>query len=263
MGRLNSQTVLAGTLANTLLIAAAAMAQAQTTTHPHEASPPWSVMHEKEFSIAVPSDWHKLEFPSFKTVLHLTGDGKGLPHLDETGSPLQTGMSIERFQNVRQTPEEGSAFMLRNLRADPNMEIIGEPKVESVQLSDGTHAVLQTTEFFRTDKHRRSYHMKLIAEDANKVGWVVVGWTVGGKESSMTEQKARHVQRLRAHLLSFCFDRARFTDAGVRAEYTARRNSVAPARVWISATAVVLLGTFAAWRYRRSRQVRHGPVNPR
>jgi hypothetical protein len=69
--------------------------------------------------------------------------------LDESGAPLQIGLTVERFPNTDDTPDEGAKKLLASAKANRRLEQVGEATFEPMKLADGTDAVLLTTEFVK------------------------------------------------------------------------------------------------------------------
>ena len=162
-----------------------------------------------EFAMIVPRGWRSLDMLiSAKNRLYLNGDGIGAPAIDETGSPVQIGMMVERYPNTTDTVRRGAERLLANAKRNPRLKLIGKARIESLRLSDGTEAALLTTEFIKSGS-RRSLQMKLLAKDAASNGWVVSGFLVAGKNSNIPKPDSPQAQTLRAHLRTFCFKAAK------------------------------------------------------
>lgn len=204
-----------------ILITALGQLQAEEESQPEQPAEqsPWEVEHSEEFSVAVPRGWRRFPLPAASRPLHLIGDGIGLPALDDTEQPLQAGFMVERFAATEEPAATGAKENLNGLKTSPLFEILGEPTVQEVKLSDGTPAALLTVEFLRKDKNRKSHFMKLFAKDQNSVGWVVTAFLVAGKDSQFATKHPEIPRRLKAQVLSFCFDKAKFSDAGVKAAH--------------------------------------------
>jgi len=129
------------------------------------------------------------------------GDGIGVPASDETGAPLQIGLSVEKFPPAEQSTETIATELARGATKNPQLEMVGKESVEAVKLFDQTEATLVTTEFIKQG-NRRSLQMKLIAKDAGGQIWIVSGFLVGGKESKWPTATSKLAIWLRAHLVS-------------------------------------------------------------
>lgn len=162
-----------------------------------------------EFAMIVPRGWRSFDMLlSAKNRLYLNGDGIGAPAIDETGSPVQMGLMVEKYPNTTDTVLRGIETLLANAERDPRLKLIGKGRIESLRLSDGTEAALLTTQFIKSGS-RRSLQMKLLAKDADSTGWVVSGFLVAGRNSAIPKPDSPQAQTLRAHLMSFCFDAAK------------------------------------------------------
>ncbi|MDK1031744.1 MAG: hypothetical protein QGD94_07040 [Planctomycetia bacterium] len=162
-----------------------------------------------EFALVIPRGWRNMKDLAFRNiVLYLNGDGIGAAALDETRSPLQIGMTVEKFPNTTDSLDEGIARLIVGAKRAPRVELIGDAHVESYILSDGTEARLLVTEFIK-ERYRRSLQMKLIAKDRDSNGWVASAWIVGSKDSGVPSKGSTLAAKMRAHVVSFCFDKTK------------------------------------------------------
>jgi ankyrin repeat protein len=170
--------------------------------------PTWEIYGDEEFCLIIPRGWRQatsdiqLMHPNIQ--LYLSGDGIGVPPVDETGEPLQIGLSVEKTY-VQGSLEERATNLVNSFHVDPRLELFGKEHREWLELSDGTPALLLTTEFIK-DSYRHSIHMKMLLTDQYDISWVVGGWVVGGKESRVPTEESELTQWLRTYILSFCFD---------------------------------------------------------
>ena len=170
-----------------------------------------------EFAMSIPKGWRNVPSPSpGPRKLLLNGDGIGARPVDETGHPLRVGLMVEKYPGTTDTLAEGADGLVAEAKADPKLETIGEATTESLQLPDGTDAILLTTEFIK-EKSRRSLQMKLLAKDKASNGWVVSGYVVGGKDSTLPRADSWLANKLRGYLESFRFDGAKPVEPGSRA----------------------------------------------
>ena len=153
-------------------------------------------------------------------VLFRQGDGIGVPPVDETGSPLQIGLTVERFPNTKQSPKEGAEALLKNAKRSGRLELVSNA-MEDITLADGTTAVLLTTEFIK-EKHRRSLQMKLVTKDKDGNGWVTSAFLVGGKDSQWPTKDSAPATWLKAHVISFVLEPDAMDEAKLTAAYEER-----------------------------------------
>jgi len=161
------------------------------------------------FALVIPPGWRNITDLAFgNRKLYLNGDGIGPPAIDETGAPLQIGMTVEMWANTTDSLEKGLEDLISNAKRNRRLEFVGEAKVDSYRLTDGTNAALLTMGFIKEGR-RRSLQMKLLAKDSDSNGWIVSAFLVGGKDSTIPTADSTVAKLLRAHVTSFCFDPAR------------------------------------------------------
>jgi hypothetical protein len=200
------------------LAAAASLRQAMAAESPAASTRPTTapvgdtaaaqeIIRLVEYAIAVPLGWRDFRQVPRRFVLFRQGDGIGVPPIDETGAPLQVGLTIEKFRSGM-SAKEGAAELEAAARAAPQLELIGEPKQEPITLADGTEAILLISDFVK-EGHRHSLQLKLLATDARANAWVVSAFAVGGKESAWPSPSSALGRWLRAHLITFVLDPAK------------------------------------------------------
>lgn len=189
---------------------------AVSASAPASAPAKWAVYRDKEFTLIVPSGWRDQKMPGI--VLYLQGDGIGVPLVDETGDPIQIGLTIERYVNQKGTALEGARQNAAAAKRNPRLEPVKDPSVEEIKLSDGTPAAYLSVEFIK-EGSRRSLQQKVFAKDANSTGWVAIGWIVCGKDSELLEKVPQLPRLLRAHIESLCFDPQKVSEDAVRKAY--------------------------------------------
>lgn len=133
--------------------------------------------------------------------IYRQGDGIGVPGVDETGAPLQIGLTVEKFPAAEESTETIAKELARIATKNPQLKIVGKESVEPVKLSDQTAATLLTAEFIK-EGSRRSLQMKLVAKDSKGQLWIATGFLVGGEESKWPTPKSKLGMWLRAHLVS-------------------------------------------------------------
>ena len=176
----------------------------------------WEEVAVEGGRIAVPRGWRNLD--SLKPPLYRQGDGIGMvPPTDETGSPLQIGISVERHAATAQTVQEVAADLVEVAKHLRNLELLRHD-VETLQLTDGTDAVLLKVQFLK-EASRRSLQMKLVAKDEDATVWIVTGHVVGGGESTWPTPGSALAKWLAAHITSFTLDGKKFDVARIQAAY--------------------------------------------
>jgi hypothetical protein len=206
-------------------LALALVGQAQPATQRGK----WQVVREKDFGIVVPTGWRNFPRPMGTMRLHLTGDGVLVPIVDETGAPLQLGLTVEKFANSKETLQEGIDALTKTAKAQPALTLVGKESVEAVTLKDGTMAMVLTTEFLK-ERTRHSLYLKMVAKDAAGNGFVVTGFLVGGRESKWPTKESRMAQWVRAMVESFVLDGEKAEAGPVEASYGRLLASTRPAK---------------------------------
>ncbi len=182
----------------------------------------WEFVPIGNGGIAVPVGWRNVRMSHPNIALYRSGDGKGLPLLDESGSPLQVGLIVEKFPGSKKTLEEVVNDVLANPTEDPRLKQVGQTKIEEIFLSDGTKALKHSYEFIK-EKFRRSLQVKLIVKEQNKTAWVVSYHLVGGKESHWPRIGSKLSLWLDAHLASFCLVEEKFDSDKLVSAYEKQR----------------------------------------
>lgn len=169
--------------------------------------------------VGVPKNWRKLDMKVPHIRLYFNGDGCSTPIVDETGSPLQIGMTVAEFttdENLNKWVESH----IKSAKNNKRLKLMKKEVVEDVELSDGQHAKLLTTEFIK-EEDRHSLQLKLFVKTEKSTGWVVSGFIVGGKESKFPESGGPWAKWLTAHLKSLCFDKNKFDSKTLSKAYKA------------------------------------------
>lgn len=188
-------------------------------TFAQAAEPSWMAINETGFSMIIPGAWRRISMREGDPLrLYLSGDGVGAAPMDDTGEPLQLGIVVERATATKETAEELAKKSLQGVRDDPKAALLSEGTIQPIQLCDGSKAALLTTEFLRKDKDRKSVYLKVIAVDRQSVEWSATAWMVLGKKAIPNH---RLLNKMRSHIMSFCFDPKRLTDQNVKAAYAA------------------------------------------
>lgn len=178
----------------------------------------WETMTVGTGKLAVPKGWGDFKGIRPPLVAYRIGDGIIVPRVDETGSALQIGMTVEKFPATKESIEKIMDQLVRGAKKTPRLEIVGEEKVEDVKLADGTIGKLLIAEFIK-EKHRHSLQMKLVVKDPEGAAWIVSSHLVGGLKSQWPKPGSMYVNWLRAHLTSFSVDPEKFDPARLDAAY--------------------------------------------
>ncbi len=197
----------------------APLSRPATQTAPCDTQPAWEVVKGEGFTIAIPRGWRKLPMPIGHHVLYVNGDGLGVPAIDETGSPIQTGLTVERYSKLDSSTMEGAKENLASLKWNRRLKVVSQDKVKALKLSDGAEAALIRVILLK-DRTRRSLQLKLYAKDKDSRGWVVSAWIVTSKDSEFVAKNKSLENWLRAHVTSLCFDREKFNTAALRVAYS-------------------------------------------
>ncbi len=168
---------------------------------PAQSNTPWEVASSNTTSVGVPRDWRSFDGIQPAMVIYRQGDGIGVPMVDETGAPLQIGITVEKFPPSADSIDAIAKRTSEGALRDPRMQIAADDIVEPVTLSDQSGAVFLTKQLIKS-VHRRSLQMKLFTKDAAGNVWVVSGYIVGGKDSRIPTPKSALALWLRAHLVS-------------------------------------------------------------
>lgn len=182
---------------------------------------PWEVVSVGPGRIAVPKGWRSFDKIRPNMPLYRQGDGIGLPALDETKSPLQIGLTVEKFPGSKESIKEIMRGLVEGARKAPRLDLVGKESVETIKLSDGTEAMLLKAEFIK-EGGRRSLQMKLVAKDTDSNVWIASGQLVGGKESRWPTAGSSLAKWLEAHLTSFSLDAKKFDAEKVKTAYKNR-----------------------------------------
>ena len=184
----------------TLLLFIASLTVAIATDE-RPAATAWDVAASGSVSVAIPRGWRNFDGMAPRMVIYRQGDGVGVPFADETGSPLQIGLTVEKFATSDDTTELIAKKTAEGAKRDPRLESIGDGTFVPVTLSDRTEGTFFTKEFIKSG-HRRSLQMKLVVKDAETRVWVVSGYIVGGKDSRLPTPSSSLALWLKAHMLS-------------------------------------------------------------
>ena len=185
------------------------------------AEAPWELVAVGPGIIAVPRGWRNFDNIQPGMVLYRSGDGIGVPALDETKAPLQIGLTVEKFPGAKGPIQNIMNRLIQRAQRAPRLELVGKESVESIELSDGTEALLLTAEFIKEGR-RRSLQIKLVVKDTDSTAWIVSGHLVGAKESKWPTPESGLAKWLRAHLTSLNWDQRKFDEAKLRAAYKNR-----------------------------------------
>jgi hypothetical protein len=181
----------------------------------------WEVVRAAGASIAVPKDWRAVKSPQRQMLLYRQGDGIGVPAVDETGAPLQIGLTVERFAKTKESLKEGAEGLVKATSNNARLKQIGKESVDPLKLADGNEGMLLTMEFIK-DTDRHSLQMKMLVKDKETNGWVISGFIVGGKDSKIPTANSDLTKWLRVHLESFVFEDKKLDEKKLRDAYDKR-----------------------------------------
>lgn len=195
---------------------AAAGQLSSTTQKPEpEDGKPYEIVRFDAAALAVPQNWRMLPSRSRQMLTVRSGDGIGVPAADETGEPLQIGLTVERFPAGKDSLDVGLEQVVKSAQSNPRLEVVGKESVEKLKLTDGTAAVLATMEFVKDDG-RHSLQLKLLSKDDRDNGWIISAFLVGGKASKLPTPKSELAQWLRSYVVSFCLDGTKLNAAKLK-----------------------------------------------
>ena len=164
--------------------------------------PPGKPVAERTFTIDVPKDWSRFKPAETGTrSIYLIGDGHGVSPLDETGRPLQVGLSVERFPNDQSVQARVDLLKAETLQA-PGRKLIGEVVIEAAKLKDGQDGTLMYSRFDKAP-NRKSLYEKFIVADPKAGTWVVTGWIVTGPDSTLPLRDSALEKRINSYVKSF------------------------------------------------------------
>lgn len=217
----------------------------------------WETVAVDAAKVAVPKEWRNMDGMKGSMLIYRQGDGIGVPATDETGAPLQIGLTVEKFPPSKESTENIAKELAKGATKNPELVAVGKELVEAVKLSDQTAATLVTTEFIK-ERSRRSLYMKLIGKDGKGQIWIATGYLVASKSSQWPKPKSELATWLRAHLVSLTLTGKDVDQKKIEAAYQARdrdekedfalENSGAPR--------LGLTGTWIAWWHDPQRNLR-------
>ena len=185
---------------------------------PSVASLPKPSVHKGEgWAILAPAEWTSIQTVAKPPmVLYLNGDGKGgFPSLDGTLSPIQAGLSVEVLPKTDGAPEDVLRGLKKALKESRNLALRGEITTEKITLSDGTDALLLSSEFDRLDKGRLSYSIKVISSASDGRVFIATGWITCGKAGGKFVRQSGLVNVLKAYVVSLVHETEKIDTKGV------------------------------------------------
>ena len=151
--------------------------------------------------LAVPEGWGRFTaLEQGSRVVHLVGDGKGLPAVDERGGPLQVGLSIERFAGDA-TVDARVESLTAESKAAPGRTLVGQVETETVKLAGGADGRMMYVTFDK-GRGRKSFYEKLVVADPRGGTWVVTGWIVASADSTLPRRGSVLEKRLLPYVQS-------------------------------------------------------------
>jgi hypothetical protein len=145
--------------------------------------PRWETVAIGSGKLAVPKGWRAFDGIQPRMVIYRQGDGIGVPKVDETGSPLQIGLTVEKLSASKESVQEIMDRLAEQAKKAPRLELVGKESVEDLKLADGAAGKFLTAEFIK-EGSRRSLQMKLVVQDGDGTAWIVSGYVVGGRTAS-------------------------------------------------------------------------------
>jgi len=161
----------------------------------------FEIVSAESAKIAVPEGWRSFDGLERSWMIYRQGDAIGVPAIDEAGSPLQIGLTVEKLPASRESTETIARALSRTSTENPELVLVGQESIEAVELSDQTQATFVTAEFIK-GRTRRSLYMKLIAKDDKSQVWIATAYLVGSKSSQLPKPDSKLATWLRAHLVS-------------------------------------------------------------
>lgn len=187
----------------------------------HPAATGWTVASAGTAKIAVPEGWRIVDGIQPAMLIYRQGDGEGVPAADETGAPLQIGLSVERFEPQQDSTDVIAKDIANRASANRDWKLNGPELTEAVVLSDESRATLITTGFFK-GADRRSFYLKLVAKGRNHEVWVVTGYIVAGTNSALATRNSPLAVWLRAHVVSLTLNGSDINSKSIGLAYRVR-----------------------------------------
>lgn len=159
-----------------------------------------------EFAMMIPRGWRRMgELETGGRMLYLNGGGIAAAKTDETGTVLHIIVTIERSPKTTIPLAARAKEVVKDIRSNSRLQLVGEAKIDSVSLSDGTAALLVTMEVIRMGC-RRTLEMRLLTQDNASSHWVATGIVNGSIDSIKPAPGGMLGEMVRGHLTSLCFD---------------------------------------------------------
>jgi hypothetical protein len=168
-------------------------------------NPLHQIIGGEDYAVAIPADWN-LRSDMQPTMPVYAGGSR--PTVDENGSPLQIGLTVEHWPDVKKPLDERRQIQVDAVAHAKALVPVGEPIIQEVTLDDGTPALLMIHEFHK-ERGRHSLQIKLLANAPDGSAWCASGFLVGGLKSKVPTPTSDQAKWLVAYVRSFCFDRAK------------------------------------------------------
>ncbi|MFO1450670.1 MAG: hypothetical protein U1F61_21100 [Opitutaceae bacterium] len=181
----------------------------------------WGIALAGPMKIAVPNGWRTFDGIQPTMPIYRQGDGMGVSDVDETGAPVQIGLTVEKFPSAKESVEELAEEIAMGASQNPDLQPVGGKKFESIERSGRSKATLVTSEFIKATS-RRSFYMKFVTKSDNGEVWVATGYIVAGKDSSWPTAKSSLAYWLRAHVVSLTFADQEVDREALESAYVAR-----------------------------------------
>jgi hypothetical protein len=161
-----------------------------------------------EFAMVIPQGWRRMgALETGGRRLYLSGAGIAAAEKDETGTALHILVTIERAPQTTVPLAAQARELVKEIRSNSRLQLVGEAQFDTVSLSDGTAALLVTMEVIRMGC-RRSLEMKLLTQDSSSSTWVATGIVNGSIDSIKPAPGGMLGEMVRGHLTTLCFDAA-------------------------------------------------------
>ena len=164
----------------------------------------YQVCRGGDYILAVPKEWKKIKV--FRHVAVFQGEGRGIAEIDETDSAIRSSLVLDSTVGERKTPtlDEACQRDLKALQGDARVKVLNEGKAEKVALADGAEGLYVETLYVQ-DGNRRTLSQRLYAK-----GYCLHVDTSCGKDSKFLDANPELFRRLKAYIMSLCFDFSKF-----------------------------------------------------
>src|ERR1051326_5979229 len=184
---------------------------------PPDEEKPYEIVTTEGCAIAIPQGWHNIDKFAPQVIIYREGDGIGVPEKDESGEPIQIGITPEKIRTEKPL-QEGARVLVAISGQVPSLQALTRPNLQKLTLSDGHEAALLIMEFMK-DGRRHSLQMKLLTKDDQGNGYIAGAFIVAGKSSKYPDANSDLAKWLRAHLLTLVLDSSKMDLKPLEAAY--------------------------------------------